>query len=135
MSLRTYVFSLITSDLYLRSKGINENSVFTQHSVDTPQVRPMIVLRWGATVPGVGPIDQRTLQVWVHDKPGSYNTINDVLGRVRALLRPLVGVNVGGVDEWITSINWRGDSDDLRDDEAGTITRNAEFRITGSAAS
>lgn len=134
MSLQSYVFDLISGDTVMRNLAFNENKIHLNHTVDTPQDRPMIVLRWQAVSAGIGPVNQRVLQVWVHDVPGNYQRINEALKRLRTILTRVQGVNVGDATDWITSIRWEGDSDDLRDDEAGTFTRNAQFRITGSAA-
>lgn len=144
MSLREFIVSKIVDDSQLALLGFNRDSVFTQHGVDTPQVRPFIILRWQAAITGFTtanggssfskfPINQRILQVWVHDKPADYALIDQSLKRLRAILTGVEGVNVGSPDEWLHTIAWEGDSDDLSDDEARTITRNAQFRLTGSA--
>jgi hypothetical protein len=144
MTLREYVVGLIVNDPALSTAGFTLDAVFTQHSVDTPQVRPFMVLRWQAAITGFTttaggnsfskfPINQRVLQVWVHDKPADYALIDWSLKRLRAILTNVEAVNVGAPDEWLHTIVWEGESDDLSDDEARTITRNAQFRLTGSA--
>lgn len=138
MSIREFIFELITEDSTLNDLGINFDSTFTQHTVDTPQIRPMCVLRWANTNPGLTsdfPLSQRILTVWVHDSiaEGDYRRIDQALKRLRTLLTGVAGVNVGNNEGWLSGINWEGDSDDLRDDDAGTLMRNAQFRLTGSA--
>lgn len=135
MGAREYIFNLITTDPTLVALGINVDSTFTQHTLDTPQVRPLCILRWQNVVPGMGPVNQRLLQVWVHDdlSAGDYARIDASLNRLRTLLTSVAGVNVGPADAWLSAITWEGDSDDLDDDDARTITRNAQFRLTGSA--
>lgn len=144
MTLREYVVGLIVNDPDLSAVGFTLNSVFTQHSVDTPQVRPFMILRWQATNTGFTtanggssfskfPINQRILQVWVHDKPADYALIDWSLKRLRAILSNVEAANVGAPDEWLHTIVWEGESDDLSDDEVHTITRHAQFRLTGSA--
>lgn len=149
MSVREYIFGLITSDPELNGLGITQDSTFVTHSVDTPQIRPLCILRWQAETPGLPsrratagagsipnwPVNQRVLTVWVHEdrNMGDYTRIDRSLKRLRTLLTSVEGVHVGPGDTWLTAITWEGDSDDLDDDEARTITRNAQFRLTGSA--
>lgn len=144
MSTRAFVVGKIVDDPLLSSMGFDRDSVFNQHGVDTPQVRPFMVLRWQAAIPafattnrGSGirnfPVNQRILQVWVHDVPADYSLIDRSLKRLRAILTGVEGVNVGEADSWLHTIVWEGESDDLSDDEVGTITRHAQFRLTGSA--
>lgn len=138
MSVRAYIFQLITQDVELNGLGINADSTFTQHSVDTPQIRPLCILRWGETSEPIVsdfPVHQRVLTVWVHEdrNVGDYGRIDQALNRLRTLLTSVHGVDIGGGEGWLSAINWEGNSSDLRDDDAGTITRNAQFRLTGSA--
>lgn len=147
MSAREYIFNLITTDPELNGYGITRDSTFVTHSVDTPQVRPLCILRWQAVTPGLSqsvrsqggvrdwPVNQRILTVWVHEdrNMGDYTRIDKSLKRLRALLTGVEGVRVGDTDSWLSTITWEGDSDDLDDDEARTITRNSQFRLTGSA--
>jgi hypothetical protein len=136
MTIRSFVFSRLTTDATLNSLGITANSVFTTHDADTPQVRPMIVLRWGLTdnVLNHSSMAARALQVWVHDHPGDYERIETILRRVRTLLTSVSAENAGASDEWVSEIRWDRFSEDLSDEDAGTITRNGDFTITGSAA-
>lgn len=135
MTARSYIYDIITTDPLLNSYGITADSTFTQHTIDTPQVRPMCILRWQLTAEGVGTINQRVLTIWVHENKntGDYDRIDQSLNRLRTILTNVAGANVGDGGGWLSSIRWEGDSDDLRDDELGTITRNAQFRLTGSA--
>lgn len=138
MGVREYIFELITNDPVLNSLGITEASTFMSKTMDTQQIRPLCVLSWQAVpspiVSGF-PVNQRILQVWVHVaiNEGDYTRVDQALRRLRDVLTGVVGVNVGAPDAWLSGINWEGESDDLRDDEQGTLMRNAQFRLTGSA--
>lgn len=139
MSLRAFVFGLLTTDAELNELGLNADSTFITHDVDTPQVRPLMVLRWQRTDPGMGDeetdwVNFRRLQVWIHDEPGDYDRIDRALRRVRSVLMNVRGTYTGTTRHWVTQTNWEGDSDDLRDDDAGTIARHAQFLFVGSAA-
>lgn len=141
MALREYVYTLITTDAIMNAFGVTDDSTFLDHNLDTPQIRPLCILRWQNVIPGNyggedgWPMNQRLLTVWVHDDKarGAYDQIDGSLDRLRTLLTNVRGVNVGVPGAWVTRINWEGCSDDLRDDDMRTIMRYATFRITGSA--
>lgn len=133
MGVREVVTTRLISDATLNADGITLNSTFLSHDKDTPQARPLMVLRWQDTSPGLGPVNQRNLQVWVHDKPGDYTRVDRILKRVHALLTTMFGVNAGDASSWVSQIDWKGDSDDLSDDEAVTFCRYSNYTITGSA--
>jgi hypothetical protein len=140
MSVRSFVFSLITTDSELNVLGFTEDNVFTSHDEDTPQARPFIILRWLSTDVGLNDWDTgvgsnlRRLTVWVHDDPGDYARIDKTLERVRTLLTLVRGAYTGSIGKFIGQINWNGDSDDFKDDIVGTITRNGSYTIIGSAS-
>lgn len=146
MTTRQYIYNLITTDTILNALGITDDSTFLSDTVDTEQIRPLCILRWGSVTPGLTatregagvsrfPISQRILTVWVHValNEGNFDRIDQSLKRLRDILTNVAGVNVGEVGSWLSAINWEGDSDDIRDDEQRTLTRNAQFRLTGSA--
>ena len=132
MSVRELIFDGITEDPVLNTLGFTADNVFSDHSLDTPQVRPLMVLRWQNVVVGIGPVNQRILQVWVHDRPADYERIDQTLKRLRTLLGSIEAVRLDGGDAGLHTVIWEGDSDDLRDDEVGTITRWGQYRLTGS---
>lgn len=137
MAMRDYVFGLLTGDSDMNDLGITVDSGFIQHDVDTPQVRPFMTIHWGNTNPGIQGFDlvnERDFQVWVHDAPGDYTKIDNILSRIRVLLMGTEATYTNTPGRWITGVEWMGDSDDLNDDEQDTITRYGEFRLIGSAA-
>lgn len=140
MSLRSFIFSLITADPILNGLGFTEQNTFTSHDEDTPQARPFIILRWGSTNVGLNDWDTgvgsnlRQLVVWVHDDPGDYVRIDQALDRVRTVLTLVRGTYTGTTGKYIGQATWNGDSDDLKDDIVGTITRNSSFTFIGSAS-
>lgn len=127
--MRDYIGQLIADDALLNALDIDENSMYSG-DVDSPAERPYLVLRWGATNPGVSVSNRRFLTVWVHHNPGFENTIDAIHQRVRALL---TGVEAQVTDTgWITAVEWTGESDDLSDDSNNTITRQSNFMLVGS---
>lgn len=64
-------------------------------------------------------------EVWVYDSPGSYTRIDDALKRIRD------AVISAPADDGMFPAEWAGDSEDLSDDEMGTIFRTASFQLRG----
>lgn len=89
-----------------------------------PSEAPFIVLRFGDKLgePGV-PADDTEGLVVVHDEPGGYTRIDDVLRVVRETLVMDI-TDAGGV-----AVEWQGDSGDLADDAWDTIYRNGSYRL------
>lgn len=133
MNIRDYVYDLFTNDSYLNGLALNEDSIFNTNDRDTPQVRPFMVTRWGITSVGLDVVHERTVQIWIHDAPSDYHTIDLGLQRVRELLTQQYGVDTGANNGWVLQIEWAGDSEDLSDDIQNTITRYATFNVVGSA--
>jgi hypothetical protein len=134
MTLPTYVRALLGADPGLNDESVDITKIFLSHDLDTPKVRPMIVLNWGRTNPGMGAINRRLLQVWIHDNPGDYERIDRCLQHVRAAFDDIAGINTGTAGQWLSQIDWEGDSDNLVDDVVGTFARYGEYTFTGSAA-
>lgn len=92
--------------------------------------RPFIVINVGSDYPELNDGDapawsKRTASIWVHDDPGSYDRIDDIIPAIRAAL-------VGQVAQPdAIAITWDGDSDQLADDMMGTIVRNTNYQLIG----
>jgi hypothetical protein len=98
--------------------------------MDTPQGRPFLQLRWGRTDPGLDVVTRRNLVVWVHDEPGDFTRIDDIVLRLRPLIVGLIGL-ANGLGH-VVGVEWTGDSEDLADDGHRTIARWASFVLVGS---
>jgi hypothetical protein len=103
--------------------------------VDTP-VRPFVVLRWLAPVPGAARgrfLHQ--LRVDVHDVRGSYARIEAILGspdRVTGVYSVLTGLlNHVGVDGRITECNYVGHSGDQEDSTYNTNFKFSSWQVIG----
>jgi hypothetical protein len=132
-NIRNFVFDLLKNDTVLNQLGLNEGVMYNSNDADTPNVRPFMVLRWGATAAGMDVVKQRTLQVWVHDQPSDYTVIDSALERVRDVFANVVGNDIGDTIKWVLQIDWALESDDLADDVQNTVARYAEFTVVGSA--
>lgn len=90
---------------------------------------PYLVHTYQETVPSSTPMKQVRVQVWVHDVPGTYKGINDILDQVRPAIMAAIGPTDTG---WLSEIKWEGDSPDLYDDTTQTIVRYGTYLLTGS---
>lgn len=129
--MRGLIFQAIIGDATLNALGITDASSFAV-DVDTPQTRPFLQLRWGRNDVGLSQteIGRRNLTIWVHDQPGDYTRIDQIVMRLRTLLPALVGESNGL--GYLMAVEWSGDSEDLADDGHRTITRNTSFSLVGS---
>lgn len=124
------VFSALSSDTQLQTLGIDADSCWAAGSFEGPQPTPFMVMRWGNTVKGIGPSNSATLMVFVHDDPGSYERINAIIVRAREVIKALAASGDSG--NWITAVEWLGDSGELNEEAYRTITRNAEFNVVAN---
>jgi hypothetical protein len=122
MDWRTYVYQTLQNDAGLTS--IVGHRIYSAGTVEeTPSRKPFIVLVFEELTPQFEGADIQALTVWVHDNPGSYLRIGEVLERIRtALVGPVVATN--GV-----AIRWDGDSRDLADDTRKTIVKTSSYHM------
>lgn len=133
-TVRDLIFITLMNDPVLNGLGIDEATMFNSNDTDTPNARPMMVLRWGQTTEGMDVMRRRILQIWVHNEPTDYTVIDQALERVRTVLTSMFGVNVQTTAKWVAQIDWMLDSDDLTDDIQNTVTRYSQYTVIGSAS-
>jgi hypothetical protein len=124
------VYTMLSTDATLMSHGITASSVYGSNSVDSPDERPFMILRW-SEVEGekdYGNVKRRSLTVWVHDSGQDYARINTILKRVQVLLSGAVHIT-GADGDTLTQADWRGDSTDFIDDGFKTITRSSSYTV------
>ena len=92
--------------------------------LDKPPTRPFAVFRYGELQHVAKPGAFRLLRVWVHDTPGSYKQIEEVLRLLRANLERL-----SDKQSKILCIEWQSDGEDLSDPTYNTVFKVATFRI------
>lgn len=101
--------------------------IFGSGSVQgVPKDKPFIILTFGARVAPIPTAHRQTVTVWVHDEPGDYLRIDQILAEIRSVLEGQVS-SAGAI-----GCRWSGDSTDLADDAYGTITRNSSYDLVGS---
>lgn len=119
---------LIENDPTLQLLGLPVDGTFQANAVDTPEIRPFVVIRWEERTRAFGDRGFDQVTVWVHDTPGDYTRIDRMLARIKAVLDAATHVP-GSDDRILTQVDWTGDSGDLYDDGWSTITKNAGFRV------
>lgn len=70
--------------------------------------------------------DRSYLQVWVHDVPGDYMRIDEVIELVKSVLEAVPAQGS------LLQVRWLEDSVDLQDDDMGTICRNSRYELTNT---
>lgn len=95
---------------------------------EVPATKPYIMYRYLADVPELRgddstPVNRQAFMVMVHDLPGSYVRIDEILQILRGLFRDTSDPSAD-----IIRCNWVDDSEDLRDDVMGTILRWSRYR-------
>lgn len=127
--MRTLIYQAIVNDPTLQGFGITGANAFAV-DVDTPQTRPFLQLRWGVNAIGLDVSTRRSLVIWVHDQPGDYTKIDQIIFRLRGLIPSLIGTR--DTQGYLQGVVWEGDSEDLTDDGHRTIARNTSFTLVGS---
>lgn len=92
-----------------------------------PQTTPYMVLKLGDDSAPSKSLQYQELTVWVHDTPGSYQRIGEILEEVRLAL-----VNNRATSNGMIIADWQGHSGDLADDAMGTIVRTSSYRLVGT---
>lgn len=109
----TIATALATSEV-LRELGLPADSVYQADTVDSPEQRPFIVVRWGDDEPGMGKTTIRPFDLWVYDEFGDYNRADQI---ARAAASELLALEQVATDTgWIMSILDRRKGGDLADD-------------------
>lgn len=95
-----------------------------------PDPLPAAILRFIGSEDRLAPAaEQEGLEVWVHDEPGVYDNIDDILAVVRESLESAVPTEDGTYPPV-----WSGDSQDLADDQWDTIVRNSSYTLLNRKA-
>lgn len=129
-TVRDLVFSGITGDSILNTLGVDANHVWAAGALEGPAPTPFLVLRWGATTKGFGPVNSAPLTINVHDDSGNYDLINAILLRIRTVM---IGLSASGVAaNWIIDSQWLGDGEESQDDQYKTLMRSCDFSLVAN---
>lgn len=142
---RALVFALL-SEL---SDGGGPTVYASGSLTEAPSTKPFVVfvLRERDTALNPGVAHWQDLEIYVHDEPGSYTHIDEIINQIHGIFP----CDDSGFFPWpqdnpVTSSPWdsgleashaigarfQGDSADQADDYYGTITRYASYRLVGS---
>lgn len=127
--LREWVYSRLTG--YSPLVALNGDRVWLATALESiPSTKPFIIYRVGLSTSslrgdGLTRVLSSPIQVFIHDDPGDYARIDQMLRMARVMLE-------GGSssEHGIISCDWIEDSEDLRDDEFHTNLRWGRFQVT-----
>lgn len=130
MAARAAVHSLLEDDLEPGQPlaELGYTSVYASNSVDSPEDTMFLVIRWEAKDVAFSRRGPQRMTIWAHTRDLDYTDLDLALERIKDLVE--AQTHRRGADDWIlTQADWRGDSQDLRDDGFGTLTRHAAFDV------
>jgi len=112
--------------LYDKVTGLALADTYMAGTLDqTPATKPFIAIRLELESPNSPGLFQDAT-IWVHDSPGSYARIDDIISDLKS------GI-IGQIsDAGAIGATWQGNSGDLVDDARGTIVKNVGLRLVGS---
>ena len=122
--MRTWLFGLLESSTALDQYV--EGRIWQNTAIEhVPEFKPFVLYRYGArTSPLRGDDDvaifSQIVQITAHDYPGDYSQIEEILEVVRGLITPSTQ----------PTVTWLDDSEDLRDDDFGTILKWSRYQLT-----
>lgn len=102
-------------------------------SIDETPEKPFGVYRLAMTQPGVtrrSKYRPTSLEVWVHDTPGSYTRIDEVLNAVEDVLDAVIYASAAPTES-ISAADFVSKSPDLDDTGFRTICKMSSFNIIG----
>jgi hypothetical protein len=133
MTARAAVWQLISGDTTLNALGIVQANTYTTNSVDNPETKPFVIIRFETVTAAFGQIGAQNMSIWAHDERGDYSRIDQILQRIQDILTN--AVHVAGNDGFtLSSSRYQGTSDDLWDDGYRTITRYSTFSVLSRAS-
>lgn len=125
-SARIIVFQALRTSNELAA--IVEDRIGAASRFDKQSKRPLVAIRAHTDFPALGRVGRREyIQVWAHDDPGDYETIDNILVICRDAIEAVQSsVALGPFLE----ARWIETGVDLRDDVMESITRYSRFQVT-----
>lgn len=130
--MRKTILQLITDTAAVAAEIPAERWYQASSVVETPQ-KPFGIYRISGTGGGVtkrGPGRQVRLEVWIHDKPGSYLRIDKLLTEVESTFAAAVHASAAE-GESISQADFDSRSPDLDDQGFGSICKSSIFTLVG----
>src|SRR5580765_1297136 len=102
LDVRTWVYNRVTANTAVNA--LVDGRVYSDLA-ETPDQKPFIVIRVDVGSPDVPTAMFQDVVIWVEDEPGSYLTIDQILGYIRD---DMDGAQIKDPDG--VQVNWQGDS-------------------------
>lgn len=86
LTTRETIATELNESLVLRALGLSEDAVFQADTMESPTMRPFIVIRWLQESAGVGPVTRRPFDMWVYGEEGDYGLIEKLGDAAQTIL-------------------------------------------------
>lgn len=130
--IRADVRQALLTDIALQSYGLTEDQQYQIRGAVTerPVESPFIVLAWGLTTRGIGPVNSAELGVWCYTDDGDVDKLDLIIARVKAIMLNLP--THGTQQQWFVGVRWTGNSPDFYDTVYAATAKRADFVVTAS---
>lgn len=129
MSHRQFVY-----ERALTVSGLTADNVFASGSKElqsSPKERPFVVIEMGTETPSLnGTVSRQTVNLFVHDDPGSRVASDALLTSLRSVMT----ADPSASDASVCGTDWAGDGRDTTDEFYKTIYKQATFVVAGRAS-
>lgn len=92
LTTRETIATELNTNTVLRGLGLPEDAVFQADTMESPMMRPFVVIRWLQELAGIGPVSRRPFDLWWYGAEGSYDLIEklgsaaqDILGNMEQI--------------------------------------------------
>lgn len=75
LTTRETIATTLNTNGELRTLGLPEDAVFQADTMESPTMRPFLVIRWLQEAAGMGPVTRRPFDLWWYGAEGSYDLI------------------------------------------------------------
>lgn len=117
----------------LRDLGLPEDAVFQADTVESPKVRPFLVLRWGDREDSLGKNGVWPVDGWVYDEMGDYTRATNIAKKASEIAAEQI-VGLRTVDGWISQVANRGVGADLADDGFSALVKPFRIGVVGNGS-
>lgn len=126
--MRSALLSFLMQETALTDLIPEERWVSGRDLEDRPPT-PFAVLRFGGSLRGVDPVRVVRLEIWVHDEPGNYDLVDNVIKLIYGKLHK--AIHISDSEAEIVCATWVGDSTDLFDPGLRTNTKSTGYELVG----
>lgn len=130
--MKSILFSKLTSDSVLLS-CIPAVRWFSVNNVPSSPKKPFAVIKWTGTNDGIPQSNNgvNSVQIWVHSEEGSYETVDLIINRIKAVVAEIIDLKATVGSGIIACTRWNNDSGELLDLDRRTNVRYTQWQIVG----